>query len=76
MTKDELITKQQLQIEEYKEMLEENKEIKKQITGKFYNMGEPLNDNVLQMNNKQMGWCFEVVELVSQLNDLSPKGKD
>ena len=38
MTKDELIAKQQLQIEEYKEMLKENKELKSQIVGKFYNV--------------------------------------
>ena len=42
MTKDELIAKQQLQIEEYKQMLEENSEIIKSLTGKFYNIGEPL----------------------------------
>ena len=70
MTKDELITKQQLQIEEYKEMLKENKELKIQIVGKFYNMSQPLNDNVLQMNKDQLMWCFGVVELVEQLNDL------
>jgi len=70
MTKDELITKQQLQIEEYKEMLNENKKLKSQIIGKFYNIRQPLNDNVLQMNKDQMKWCFEVVELAEQLNGL------
>ena len=70
MTKDELITKQQLQIEEYKELLKENKELRNQIIGKFYNIGQPLNDNVLQMNKKQMGWCFGVVGLAEQLNGL------
>ena len=70
MTKDELITKQQLQIEEYKEMLKENKELKRQIVGKFYSIGQPLNDNVLQMNKDQLMWCFGVVELVEQLNGL------
>lgn len=70
MTKDELITKQQLQIEEYKELLKENKELRSQIIGKFYNMGQPLNDNMLQMNKKQMTWCFGVVELAEQLNGL------
>lgn len=70
MTKDELITKQQLQIEQYKEMLKENKELKSQIIGKFYNIGQPLNDNVLQMNKDQMKWCFGVVELAEQLNGL------
>ena len=68
MTKDELITKQQLQIEEYEGMLKVNKELKSQIIGKFYNIGQPLNDNVLQMNEDQMRWCFEVVHLVEHLN--------
>ena len=70
MKKDELIAKQQLEIEEYKEKLKENKELKRQIIGKFYNIGQPLNDNVLQMDKKQMGWCFGVVELAEQLNGL------
>lgn len=70
MTKDELITKQQLQIEEYKEMLKENTELKSQIIGKFYSIGQPLNDNVLQMNKDQVKWCFGVVELAKQLNGL------
>ena len=68
MTKDELITKQQLQIEKYKEMLKVNKKLKSQIVGKFYSIGQPLNDNVLQMNEDQMKWCFEVVHLVEHLN--------
>jgi hypothetical protein len=68
MTKDELITKQQLQIEEYAHMLEENSEIIKSLIGKFYNIGQPLNDNVLQFNKDQQKWCFGVVALVEQLN--------
>ena len=63
-------TKQQLKIEEYKEMLEENSEIIKSLTGKFYNIGAPLNDNVLQFNKDQQKWCFGVVALVEQLNGL------
>lgn len=70
MTKDELITKQQLQIEGYKEMFEENNKLRGELIGKFYNIGQPLNDNVLQMNSKQMKWCFGVVGLAEQLNGL------
>ena len=70
MTKDELIVKQQLEIEKYKEMLEENKKLKSKIIGKFYGCGQPLNDNVLQMNKEQMKWCFEVVGLAEDLNCL------
>ena len=71
MTKDELIVIQQLQIEKYKEMLKLNKELKKQIIGKFYNIGQPLNDNILQMNKDQMEWCFEVVALARRLNGFN-----
>jgi len=70
MTKDELIVKQQLKLEKYKEMLEENKKLKSKIVRKFYACGQPLNDNVLQMNKEQMKWCFEVMDLVEDLNCL------
>ena len=70
MTKDELIAKQQLEIEDYKAQLTENTKIGRQIKGKFYNIGAPLNDNILQFNKDQMKWCFQVVELVEQLNGL------
>ena len=70
MTKDELIVKQQLEIEKYKKMLEENKKLKSKIVRKFYACGQPLNDNVLQMNKEQMKWCFEVVGLAEDLNCL------
>ncbi len=75
MTKEELITKQQLQIEEYKEMLEENSNIIKSLIGKFYNIGQPLNDNILNFNKEQHKWCFEVVELIEELNSLK-KSRD
>lgn len=67
MTKDELITKQQLEIEEYKIILQENKKLLKLLRGKFYNIGQPLNDNVLQFNKEQQRWCFEVFNLIEQL---------
>lgn len=70
MKKDELIVKQQLEIEKYKEMLEENKKLKSKIIGKFYGCGQPLNDNILQMNKPQMKWCFEVVGIAEDLNCL------
>jgi hypothetical protein len=70
MTKDELIAKQQLEIEDYKAQLIENTKIGREIKGMFYNIGAPLNDNILQFNKDQMKWCFQVVELVEQLNGL------
>ena len=71
MTKDELISKQQLQIEEYKKILEENRELIKDLEMCFYAMGQPLNDNVLAFNKEQRRWCFKVVDLIEQLNGLS-----
>jgi len=68
MTKDELITKQQLQIEHYKKVFSENTNLKRKMIGKFCNIGQPLNDNVLKMNKPQMKWCFEVVRLAEQIN--------
>jgi SMC interacting uncharacterized protein involved in chromosome segregation len=70
MTKDELIAKQQLQIEEYKKMLKENTELKRDLEMMFYAIGQPLNDNILQFNKEQQKWCFRVVSLVEQLNAL------
>jgi SMC interacting uncharacterized protein involved in chromosome segregation len=70
MTKDELISKQQLQIEEYKQMLQENTELKRDLEMMFYAIGQPLNDNILQFNKEQQKWCFRVVALVDQLNGL------
>jgi hypothetical protein len=70
MSKDELIAKQQLQIEEYKQMLEENSGLIKDLKMRFYAIGQPLNDNVLMFNKKQLSWCFETFDLVEQLNGL------
>jgi len=67
MTKEELITKQQLKIEKQKKKLKEYKAIAKSIRGKFYNIGEPLNDNRLQFNKEQQGWFFEVTALLNQI---------
>lgn len=68
--KNKLIAKQQLQIEGYKQMLEVNKEIIRSLTGKFYSIGAPLNDNVLQFNKEQQNWCIGVVDLIEELNSL------
>lgn len=70
MTKDKLITKQQLEIEEYKQKLIENAEIKKDLEMRFYAIGQPLNDNYLQFNKEQLKWCFKTVVLVESLNVL------
>ena len=68
MIKDKLISKQQLEIEVLKEKLFDNSKLTKEAIGMFYNIGQPLNDNVLKMNNKQMKWCFDVVNILKQIN--------
>ena len=72
MTKDELITKQQIEIEEMKQMLRQNHLIKRDLFRRFYSIGQPLNDNVLQFNKDQMVWCFGVVELIEAINTVKP----
>lgn len=67
MSKDELIAKQQLEIEEYKMLAEQNKKLVSEISGSFTAIGRPLNDNVLQFNSRQLKWCFDVHELIQQL---------
>lgn len=67
MTKDELITKQQLKIEEYKRVAKKNKQIRKDIHGAFYSIGAPLNDNILRFNPEQRRWCMDVMKLVEDL---------
>ena len=68
MTTEELITKQQLEIEQYKSMLEENKEILKAIKGKLYSIGQPLNDNVLKFNKDQLIWCMGLADIIESIN--------
>lgn len=71
MNKNELIVKQQLKIEEYEEMLRKNSEVKNDLMDYFYAMGQPLNDNVLGFNRDQKRWCFNVVELVKELEVIN-----
>lgn len=54
MTKDQLIAKQQIEIEELKELIKRHKASVKKVYGLIYAIGAPLNDNVLQFNEKQM----------------------
>ena len=67
MTKDELISKQQLEIEEFKEREKYNKEIVSSLNARFTNIGAPLNDNVLQFNNDQIKWALRTFELIESL---------
>lgn len=66
--KAELIVKQQLQIEEYKEICKRNKEIKRLIKASLVSMGAPLNDNILKFNAAQKRWAWEVLSFVESLD--------
>ena len=68
MTKDELITKQQLEIEELKHLLQENQDTKSTLIGMMCSIGQPLNDNVLAMNMDQLRWVGRVLDQVECIN--------
>ena len=68
MTKEELITNQQLEIEKQKSIRESNKKLLRDLHMKFYTISAPLNDNVLQFNRQQQQWCFSVIELIKQID--------
>jgi hypothetical protein len=67
MNKDELITKQQLEIENFKEREKTNAEILRKINYRFIGIGQPLNDNCLKFNQNQLKWCTQVHDLIEQL---------
>lgn len=53
MTKDELIVKQQLEIEGLKDQIKEYDTSMNYIHGELYNVGAPLNDNCDGFNFQQ-----------------------
>lgn len=67
MTKDELITKQQLEIEEMKENLKSDSEIRWNLISMFYAVWWPLNDNILQFNLEQRKWLRWVVQTIETI---------
>jgi hypothetical protein len=68
MTKDGLIARQQLKLEYHTDQNKVHAELKRLLIGKFYNIGQPLNDNILQFNPKQQRWAWDVVQLIEQLD--------
>jgi hypothetical protein len=70
MDKNKLIANQQLEIENLKEMLSGNKEIKDRLVCLFYSIGSPLNDNCLEFNSSQLRWLKSVVDMVEGINTL------
>lgn len=67
MTKDELIAKQQLEIEEYKRKSKENKEILKTLHYRINGIGQPLNDNMLRMDIEQIRWVHGINQLIESI---------
>lgn len=68
MTKDELITKQQLKIEELETLINQHKKTRDDLLMRFYAIGQPLNDNKLQFNKEQLLWCLKTVELIESFD--------
>jgi hypothetical protein len=54
MTKDELITKQQLEIENLKDLLKDVGLSVKYMHRNLYAIGAPLNDNCIGLNEEQV----------------------
>ena len=67
---EELVTKQQLEIEELRGLLKEVALVKSKMQFKLHGIGQPMNDNNVRMDNKQLAWCASVEELVEQLPEL------
>jgi|GEM_PF-1720501 len=59
MTKDELIAKQQLEIEELKVKVSRQQEAIKKVHSRFTCIGGPLNDNFLEFDKRQMTLIYE-----------------
>lgn len=70
MTKDQLIANQQVQIEEYKDMLRNNLRVKESIIGSLYSIGAPLNDNLLKFNKDQLKWLMSLGDKINEIATL------
>lgn len=68
MTKDELIAKQQLELEEHYKMFEENSKLLNEIHYKLFGIGQPLNDNCLMFNKEQLTYLIELNNIIEQFN--------
>ena len=61
MTKDELIAKQQIEIEELKQQSKERKSALKDIVSQCVCIGGPLNDNICGYTPRQIGDFHQIV---------------
>ena len=67
MTKDELITKQQLEIEHFKNELVEKIEMIRQVGSILYCIGGPLNDNKGGFTREQLHTFWRIKEALDLL---------
>lgn len=74
--KDKLIAKQQLEIEQCKESLNEIKKISQHIIYKFFNIGGALNDNRLMFNQEQQKFMSKIVKLVEDIEYFTEEEND
>ena len=68
MTKEELITKQCLQIEDMRSIILDCETKINEVRNMFVSVGSPLNDNILKMNREQLIWCQEVLNKLLEIN--------
>lgn len=67
MTQEELVTKQALQIERYKQKAKHNKKLREALHAYFYSIGAPLNDNVLNFNKEQRLWLAKIASMCEEI---------
>ena len=70
MTDTELIAKQAKRIAELEADKERCLPLLNKAIGKFYNIGQPLNDNILRLDTPQLKWAYDVVTLVTEARNI------
>lgn len=64
---NDLVVKQQLEIESLKTTLKFNNDIVKRVKGNMISIGQPLNDNILKFNTEQIRWAMDIYDLLNQI---------
>jgi hypothetical protein len=65
MTKDELIVKQQLQIELLNQKILSYDTPMREVHNLLFSVGAPLNDNYLQFNEKQLEVFYRIAQALN-----------
>lgn len=64
MNKNDLIIKQQIEIEELKSSLQEYEDVLKGVSGMLFSVGAPLNDNILNFNKEQRAFLHRIAQMI------------